>query len=285
MDDAAKVMKSPRDVVGWLFDSGDGTRYRLIARWIFLRSLAAIYFSAFFSLAFQIKALIGPNGILPARQYLSAIERAVEGAQRFWYAPSLFWISSSSAMLMVVTWLGLVASVLAFFNLWPRLKLLLSVLYVFSLVWWCRAISLRANPMMACCWKRVCLLFCSSLRPGVMPGWGASHPPSRASLILLLWEWFRIYFESGMVKLLSGDPQDGGDFTARWTITIKIFRCLAGRDGMWAIFHDRFHAATTGGTLLIGILRCVADVFSTERRRIVCFLIVTPWEDSSYSDG
>ena len=25
-------------------------------------------------------------------------------------------------------------------------------------------------------------------------------------MFLLLWEWFRIYFESGVVKLLSGDP-------------------------------------------------------------------------------
>ena len=31
----------------------------------------------------------------------------------------------------------------------------------------------------------------------------------RASLFLLLWEWFRIYFESGVVKLASGDPSGG----------------------------------------------------------------------------
>src|SRR5947199_1299988 len=43
--------------------------------------------------------------------------------------------------------------------------------------------------------------------PGIRPGLGASHPPSRASLFLLQWEWFRIYFQSGAVKLLSGDPQ------------------------------------------------------------------------------
>jgi hypothetical protein len=32
---------------------------RLIPRWLFLRALACIYFSAFFSLAFQIRGLIG----------------------------------------------------------------------------------------------------------------------------------------------------------------------------------------------------------------------------------
>ena len=42
---------------------------------------------------------------------------------------------------------------------------------------------------------------------GLQPGWGAASLPSRASLFLLQWEWFRIYFESGLVKLLSGDPE------------------------------------------------------------------------------
>src|SRR3712207_8510772 len=37
------------------------------------------------------------------------------------------------------------------------------------------------------------------------PGLGAHDPPSRASLFLLQWEWFRIYFWSGVVKLASGD--------------------------------------------------------------------------------
>ena len=36
---------------------------------------------------------------------------------------------------------------------------------------------------------------------GILAGPGKVDPPSRASLFLLQWEWFRIYFESGMVKL------------------------------------------------------------------------------------
>jgi hypothetical protein len=41
---------------------------------------------------------------------------------------------------------------------------------------------------------------------GARPALGASDPPSRISLFMLQWEWFRIYFESGLVKILSGDP-------------------------------------------------------------------------------
>jgi lipase maturation factor 1 len=272
MEDATEVTKSPRDVVRWLFDSGDGTRDRLIARWIFLRSLAAIYFSAFLSLAFQIKALIGPNGILPAQQYLSAIERAVEGAQRFWYAPSLFWISSSSAMLMVVTWLGLVASVLAFFNLWPRLNFFVCFVCFLSFVSSASDFASYQSDGMLLEAGFIVLFFAP---PGVLPGWGATHPPSRASLILLLWEWFRIYFESGMVKLLSGDPQ-WRHFTAMDDYYQNL--PLPSWPG-WYVGHlpHWFHAAATGGTLLMEFC-VVLLMFFPRRARIVCFLIVTPWE-------
>ena len=115
--------RNPGNLFRWLFDSRCGATDRLIPRWLFLRAIAAIYFSAFYSLLFQIKGLIGPAGILPAHDYLAAVARAFPST-RFWYAPSLFWISSSSHALMVVTWIGIFASVIAFLNLWPRLAFL-----------------------------------------------------------------------------------------------------------------------------------------------------------------
>jgi hypothetical protein len=51
---------TPSSVTGWLFDSRNGPSDRFLSRWIFLRALGAIYFSAFFSLVFQIRGLIGP---------------------------------------------------------------------------------------------------------------------------------------------------------------------------------------------------------------------------------
>src|SRR5277367_6988459 len=88
-------------------------------RWIFLRALGLIYFSAFYSLIFQIRGLIGPNGILPAGDYLQAVAAALHG-QRLWFAPSLFWFSASDHALMLVCWIGLIASILATANIWPR---------------------------------------------------------------------------------------------------------------------------------------------------------------------
>ena len=42
--------------------------------------------------------------------------------------------------------------------------------------------------------------------PGILAGIGSETASARAAILLLLWEWFRIYFESGVVKLASGDP-------------------------------------------------------------------------------
>src|SRR5579863_1929424 len=106
-------MERPRgNIVRWLFDAHYGPAERLIPRWIFLRALALWYFSAFFSLCFQIEGLMGPKGVLPAGQYLAAVARAL-GARRFWFAPSLFWISDRNSMLMAIMILGLASSVAA----------------------------------------------------------------------------------------------------------------------------------------------------------------------------
>ena len=73
-----------------LFGPNAGPPGYLAARWLFLRALGLIFFSAFYSLAFQIRGLIGPNGILPAHNYLAEVARVL-GAWRFWYAPTVFW--------------------------------------------------------------------------------------------------------------------------------------------------------------------------------------------------
>src|ERR1700676_4421263 len=113
--------------IKWLLGPEIGNEKRpghLWPLWIFLRALAAIYFSAFYSLLFQIKGLIGPHGILPAQQYFLAVGRAMPGL-KYCVAPSLFWIASSSHMMMAVMWVGLIAAAFAFLNLWPRLCFLI----------------------------------------------------------------------------------------------------------------------------------------------------------------
>src|SRR5258707_13123015 len=102
---------APASALRWLFDSERAAADRLIPRWIFLRALGLIYYSAFLSLVFQIRGLIGQQGILPANEYLPAVAERF-GHVGYWYAPTLLWISSSSHMLMGICWAGMIASVL-----------------------------------------------------------------------------------------------------------------------------------------------------------------------------
>ena len=94
-------------IVRWLFSSqpGEGVRGGLLPRWIFLRLLGLIAFSAFFSLAFQIRGLLGPHGILPAGQYLVDVAR-VMGAKRLWFAPTLLWMGAGNGALLAICWAG-----------------------------------------------------------------------------------------------------------------------------------------------------------------------------------
>ena len=259
------------DVFRWLFDARRGPRGRLVPRWIFLRALALIYFSAFYSLLFQIKGLIGPEGILPAGQYLAAVAQQL-GGLRFWYAPSFFWISASSTMLMAVTWIGLLASIAAFCNLWPRLSFFICFLCFLPFVSTSQVFSGYQSDGMLLEAGFLALFFAS---PGLMPGWGARHPPPRAIWFLLLWEWFRIYFESGMVKLASGDPQ-WRNFTAmdEYYQNGPLPTWIG-----WYVEHlpHWFHAATVAGTLALE-LGLVFMLFFPRRVRLICFCIVTPWE-------
>ena len=258
--------------LGWLFSESLGAADRLIPRWLFLRTLGAIYFSAFFSLVFQIRGLIGPNGILPAGDYLQAVAHTLGHLQRFWYAPTLLWWSSGSLMLLALCWVGMIASFLLFLNVWPRGMLVVCFVCFLSFVSAAQDFSGYQSDGMLLEAGFISFFFAP---PRPRPGLGATHPPSWASLFLLQWEWFRIYFESGAVKLLSGDPQ-WRNFTAmdEYYQNGPLPTWIG-----WYVQHlpHWFHAATVYATLAME-LGLVWMLFLPRRWRIVCFFIVTPWQ-------
>lgn len=263
---------TPGSVFRWLFASEQGVSNRLISRWLFLRALGLIYFSAFYALLFQIRGLIGPQGILPASDYLQAIAHSSLAHLRFWYVPSLVWVSSTSAMLMTIVWIGLIASILLVLNVWPRMQLAICFVCFLSFVAAAQDFSGYQSDGMLLEAGFISLFF---VPPGLRPGLGSLHPPSRASLFLLQWEWFRIYFESGLVKLASGDPQ---------------WRNLTAMDEYyqngplptwigWYVQHlsHRFHAGTVLATLIMELSLIWIFVFP-RHFRIALFCIVTLWQ-------
>jgi len=262
---------SPASVLRWLFDSERGASDRLLPRWIFLRALGLIYYSAFFSLVFPIRGLMGPHGILPAGEYLRAVAERF-GHVGYWYAPTLLWLSSSSHMLTGICWLGMIASVLLVLNLWPRGMLAVCFVCFLSFVSAAQDFSGYQSDGMLLEAGFIAMFFAP---PGWRPGWGEASPPSRASLFLLIWEGFRIYFESGLAKIMGGDPQ-----WRNFTALDEYYQ--NGPLPTWIGWYMQhlphwFHAATAFGTLALE-LALAWMMFLPRRIRILCFLMITPWQ-------
>jgi lipase maturation factor 1 len=263
---------SPTASIKWLFDERCGSSRRSIPRWLFLRALGGVYFSAFFSLAFQIRGLIGPSGVLPAGDYLQVVAQQLGHWERVWYAPTLLWWSSAATVLDALCWLGMVAAFLLMANVWPRGMLLICFVAFLSFVAAAQDFSGYQSDGMLLEAGFISLFFAPArFRPGL----ARPQPVRRAALFLLLWEWFRIYFESGVVKLLSHDPE-----WRHFTAMDEYYQNgpLPTWIG-WYVQHlpHRFHAATVYATLALE-LGLIWMLFLPRRWRIVCFFVVTPWQ-------
>src|SRR5215469_15802794 len=262
-------------VLEWLLGpeaAGERDNTHLLARWLFLRGLGVIYFSAFYSLLFQIKGLMGLRGILPAADFLAAVAEQIGGLRQYWAAPTFLWVSSGDHALMFLCWLGVAASLAVVFNLWPRASLVVCFLCFLSFVAAAQEFSGYQSDGMLLEAGFISIFFAPR---GLRPGLGAAHAPSRLSLFLLRWEWFRIYFESGVVKIASRDYS---------------WRHLTAMDDYyqngplptwigWYVQHfpHWFHAATAFMTLAAE-LGLVFMMFLPRRFKIICFLILTPFQ-------
>jgi hypothetical protein len=255
--------------VTWFAGTGPaGPRGHLLPRWLFLRALALIYFSVFYSLVFQIRGLLGPNGLLPANAYLEQLAQLV-GASRYWYAPTLLWLGSGDFALMALCWTGMIASLLLFLNFWPRGMLVICFLLFLSFVSAAQEFSAYQSDGMLLSAGFISFFFAPG---GWCPSWGERQPPSRASLFLLQLLWFSIYFDSGIAKYFGGDPS--------WRdLTAMDQYYQNGPLPTWIGWYvqqlpHRFHATTTAVTLLVEVL-LVWMLFLPRRFRIVCFCVVT----------
>jgi hypothetical protein len=238
-------------------------------RWLFLRALGLIFLSAFYALAFQIHGLIGERGVLPASDYLRQIAAVVPGLERFWVAPTLLWGGSGDWALTAVVAAGALSSVLLALNVWPRLTAALCSLLFLSCVGALQDFSAYQSDGMLLEAGFLAIFFAPR---GIRPGLGAADPPSPASLFLLRWEWFRIYFESGVVKLASGD--------VHWRdLTAMDHYYENGPLPTWLGWYagqlpHGFHAATAALTLVVELV-VVWALFLPRRFRIACFVVVS----------
>jgi hypothetical protein len=153
-----------------------------MARSFFLRGLAVIYLIAFASLLPQITGLIGSNGILPA--------------------------GHSDALLLAIAWSGIACSVLLLVGILPLPAVIALYLLYFS-------IDTMGQEFFSFQWDA--LLLETGFAAMLVAPWGVRPPYATPVPRLAVWAFrfllFRLMFESGAVKLLSGDPV-WRDFTA-----------------------------------------------------------------------
>ncbi|MEN8176634.1 MAG: lipase maturation factor family protein, partial [Pseudomonadota bacterium] len=160
-----------------------------LVSWLFLRLLGLTFLVAFVSISSQITGLVGSDGILTLSQTLAMIA-AEHGPQRFWFAPTLFWINSSDTALLSVCLVGAAASGLVLLNLLTRPMLVLA--FVLHLSLWV------AMPVFGNIQPDALLLEVGLLAIFLTTG-------SRIVIWLFRWLLFRFMLLSGLVKLLTHD--------------------------------------------------------------------------------
>ena len=144
---------------------------------------------------------MGSQGILPARELLDWV-RARTGVERYWIAPTLFWVADGD--------LALSGACVAGAALAGALLLGVAPIPVLGLLWALYlSLSVVCQVFLGYQWDALLLetgLLAVLFAPGGWrPGLGRASPPSPVAVWLLRWLLFRLMFSSGVVKLASGD--------------------------------------------------------------------------------
>ena len=182
-----------------------------VSREILLRVIAFVYLVAFLSFGSQAQGLIGSTGIQPVGEFLSAAGETF-GDAAWIRIPTLLWLSSSDGAITTLWIAGALASVLVILGIAPMFSLIACWALYLSLVQ-------GGQTFLAFQWDMLLLeagFLCIFYAPASLaasrsrPGWLARF--------LIIWLLFRLMFESGLVKLLSGDSTwlDGSALSYHW---------------------------------------------------------------------
>lgn len=166
--------------------------YTIIAS-LFPRLLGFIYFAAHGALLFQVKGLIGKDGILPVASFLDSYQ-FYPLRKRLLYFPTLFWLRSTDAALLTVLSVSVLLSVLLMLGFYPSYILL--ALYIIQL-----SIICAGQDFLGFGWESFLLeitiyAFLISLTP----------IPNIMIWIGINFLLFRFHFQAGIVKLQTQDP-------------------------------------------------------------------------------
>ena len=164
-----------------------------LTRWLFQRSLALVYLTAFLAVLYQFTPLLGERGLLPVPQFVA------QGS--FWEAPSLFYWFPQDPAFTACGWLGLVLALVALSGFSERYGTGVSM-GVWAALWGFYLSFVNVGQVFyAFGWESILLeagffaIFLGS----------TTTPPSFLTFLLLRWVLFRVMFGAGLIKL-RGDP-------------------------------------------------------------------------------
>lgn len=159
---------------------------------LFVRALGALYIIAYIPFLYDIRGLIGKNGILPLQEYLPIMKEHL-GKRRFYYVPTLFWFNSSDRALLCVVWVAIFLGFLLMLGIYPPIILVL--LYLIHL-----SVSSAGQDFMHFGWET----FLMEMTQGAFLI-VATTPYNTIGWIGLNFLLFRFHFQAGISKIISGD--------------------------------------------------------------------------------
>jgi Lipase maturation factor len=173
-----------------------------LTRFVILRLLGVVYLAAFVCAARQYVPLVGLHGLLPAAPFLERVKDSLGTPEAYFKLPTLFWFDASDGFFRVVSWVGVLLSLLLaagfanailLFLLWGLYLSLVQTGQLFYGYGW-ESLLLETGFL---------TIF---LAPPLDPRpFAASAPPPRTVIWLYRWLVFRIMFGAGLIKL-RGDP-------------------------------------------------------------------------------
>jgi hypothetical protein len=163
------------------------------SRWLFERSLAAIYLIAFLAAAIQFVPLLGQHGLEPVGRWVQQVP--------FRTSPSLFYLFPKDSLFRTCAWLGVVLSMLALSSYPQQIGFGVSAA-VWAALWLLYLSFVNVGQTFyAFGWET---LLCEVGFFTIFAGAGRMAPN-----IWLIWIWrwtlFRLMFGAGLIKL-RGDP-------------------------------------------------------------------------------
>ncbi len=245
----------------------------VLARWAFLRSLGVIYLIAFVSLWVQIIGLVGRDGISPAKEAMTAMRQAADahhlGVGRYHLVPTLCWYKATDGFLRFQCAAGVALAVLLIMGIAPAPCLFLLWLIYLSLATVCR-------EFLSFQWDNLLLeagflaIFLAPLQ--LWPRMSRAPAPSRLVLWLFRWLLFKLMFQSGCVKLLSGDPVWRNLTALRYHYETQPLPTWIG----WYAFQLPGSVQKVCAGAMFGIELLVPFLIFAPRRprRLACFILI-----------